>query len=393
MGDKPSSSITATGSTTVSSSNNSTSVLLGASHGTGADGNLPSVLASARLYGSSASPARSGKVPHSTCDDGKRSNSSKSGSSLGLDVDLYKWRSSRHVVAWQEHFRVLCSDVQYVLGYQHPASTDMLVAAAVVDAQSDWEMHSSMLSGLLEFLSNNFLWCFNSFLMSHCVTSGLVTKQYITRAAAKVHLIMPECDPGSPVSSQQLQRGVEARIPDQLCLPAAAAPPFGNVHSSNGAGSSNSTDNEISMDMIRSRGLLSTLQKPEMFPGGSPIERPSILALRFASTPSPPSSPQVLPLLMRGKRKVEWYGSVGELAAAIQSTGPSQGRLPCVRPDSSPASNGRAGFAAGSIEASLTWGSTTCCQAWVLGIFAAIVPGQHLVGIMLLMLLLAALVW
>jgi hypothetical protein len=55
-------------------------------------------------------------------------------------------------------------------------------------------------------------------------------------------------------------------------------------------------------------------------PGGSPIVRPSILAARCASSPSPCFSPQVQPLLLRCNRRVQWYkdneGCVAQLDAA-----------------------------------------------------------------------------
>jgi hypothetical protein len=80
---------------------------------------------------------------------------------LVAEGDLYHWRSSRRVEAWREHFKLFCSDVQFILEYQQPALAALADAAGSAEAVTaaegcrEWELHSAALSGMLGFLSNN----------------------------------------------------------------------------------------------------------------------------------------------------------------------------------------------------------------------------------------------
>ena len=219
----------------------------------------------------------------------RRSSSSSSRICASSAVNLQSWRSSRQVVAWREHFKLFCEDAQHVLEYQRPAfpsasAAPGTAAVSAAEAQAAWELHSSALSLMLGFLSQNFMWCFASFLMSHSVISGLFTKQYITRAAVSLKMYIPECDSSAAAMPHTEKHGDPAM--------SAAAAGMAD-HSSSSAAAA-------------------------FFPGGSPIVHPSILAARSASSPSPSSSPQALPLLLRANRKVQWYN---DNQAAVVSAG------------------------------------------------------------------------
>jgi hypothetical protein len=197
--------------------------------------------------------------------------------------------------------------------------------------------------------------------MSHCVTSGLVTKQYITRATMKMNMIIPQCDTQPSMAVGPTMQGQE----QQLQHIAGTGPPLSvannglcqrnnsYVFADSASSITETADYDGCRDLSNSSSSRSlnngneVLTKhvgasPAMFARGSPIVRPSILAARLRFSPGAPCtaatggahvsvcfSPQVLPLLQRrGHRVVSWYPPPAAVVACDNNPTPAAPSVP-----------------------------------------------------------------